>query len=92
MHVAGQNLERGPQVSHVQSPPHDGVDQGTATRSVLVPVASSASRALTHACSPAARSAGCPVPESTMSSTAASAAHSAQQPGHSIRGIRAVNA
>ena len=29
MHVAGQNLERGPQVSHVESPPHDGVDQGT---------------------------------------------------------------
>ena len=62
------------------------------TMSVLVPVASSASRALTHACSSAARSAGCLVPESTMSSTAASAAHSAQQPGHSIRGIRAVNA
>ena len=30
MHVAGQNPERGPQVSHVQSPPHDGVGQGTA--------------------------------------------------------------
>jgi len=27
-----------------------------------------------------------------MSSTVASAAHSAQQPGHNIRGIRAVNA
>jgi len=30
MHVVGKNLERGPQVSHVESPPHDGVDQGTA--------------------------------------------------------------
>ena len=29
MHVAGQNLERAPQVSHVESPPQDGVDQGT---------------------------------------------------------------
>ena len=29
MHVAGQNPERGPQVSHVQTPPHDRVDQGT---------------------------------------------------------------
>ena len=25
----GKNLERGPQISHVESPPHDGVDQGT---------------------------------------------------------------
>ena len=31
MHVAGQDPERGPQVSHVQSPPHDGVGQGPAT-------------------------------------------------------------
>ena len=62
------------------------------TTSVLVPAASSASRALTHACSPAARSAGCPAPESTMSSAAASAAHSAQQPGRSTRGINPVNA
>ena len=93
MHVVGQNPERGPQVSHVESPPHDGVDQGARrTISVLVPAASSASRALTHACSPVARSAGRPVPKSTMSSTAASAAHGAQQPGHSIRGMRAVNA
>ena len=27
IHVAGQNLERGPQVSHVKPPPHDGVHQ-----------------------------------------------------------------
>jgi hypothetical protein len=62
------------------------------TMSVLVPVASSASRVLTHVCSSTARSAGCVVRESAMSSTVASAAHSAQQPGHNIRGIRAVNA
>ena len=26
MHVTAKNLERGPQVSHIESPPHDGVD------------------------------------------------------------------